>query len=83
MIKIRPSSCLRGSYWVFMAVLFVLSSCSIIVKQYPANRPFVFKTNINIKGNISNDTSEILQSKLKGQLDDSMRARSVSKLVEV
>ncbi len=81
MIKIRPSSCLRGSYWVFMAVMFVLSSCSIIVKQYPANRPFVFKTNINIKGNLSNDTSEILQSKLKGQLDDSMRARSVSKLV--
>lgn len=80
MIKNRPSSCQRCSYWVFMAGLLVLSSCGMIVKQYPTNRPFVYKTNINIKGNVSNDTAEMLISKLKGQLDDSMRARSVSKI---
>ncbi|MBK9661324.1 MAG: hypothetical protein IPO68_15730 [Chitinophagaceae bacterium] len=33
--------------------LLLIASCSTIVKSYPANKPFVFKTNINITGNIS------------------------------
>ena len=60
--------------------LLLAASCSTIVKSYPANKPFVYKTNINITGNITSDTAAEIASRLKGQLDDSMRARSVSKV---
>jgi len=62
-------------------LLFLAGSCSTIVKSYPANKPFVYKTNINITGNITSDTAEDMASRLKGQLDDSMRSRAVSKLL--
>jgi len=55
-------------------------SCSVIPKNYPRDKPFVFETKINVNGNFSNEEKEILESRLKGQLDDSIRARSVSKL---
>ncbi len=58
-----------------------LSSCFTIVKKYQAGKPFVYKTNININGNFSSDSTAILTSRLRAQLDDSMRARSVSKVV--
>ena len=57
-----------------------LSSCFTIVKKYQAGKPFVYKTNININGNFSSDSTAMLSSRLRGQLDDSMRARSVSKI---
>ncbi len=60
--------------------LFFVASCTI-VKNYPVNKPFVYKTNINITGNITSDTAADIASRLKGQLDDSMRARSVSKVI--
>ncbi len=62
---------------LFVPLLF---SCAVIVKNYPKEKPFVYQTNINLIGNFSNDTAELLVSRLKGQLDDSMKARSVSKL---
>ncbi|HEX4877816.1 MAG TPA: BamA/TamA family outer membrane protein [Chitinophagaceae bacterium] len=63
------------------AVLFFLfaSSCTI-VKNYPQGQPFVYRTNINVIGNFTNQERETLASRLKGQLDDSMRSRSVSKV---
>ncbi len=60
--------------------LLVAASCTI-VKNYPPNQPFVYKTNINITGNIASDTADLIASRLKGQLDDSLRARSVSKVL--
>ncbi len=64
-----------------LSVIFFLSpSCNVIPKNYPKDKPFVFETNITVNGNFTNDEKEILGSRLKGQLDDSMRARSVSKL---
>lgn len=63
-----------------LAVLLA-TSCSTIVKGYPANKPFVYQTNINITGNITSDTAAEMVSRLKGQLDDSMKARSVSKIL--
>jgi len=65
-----------------IAGLFIpaIFSCAVIVKKYPAGKPFVYQTNIHIIGNYSNDTAEQLVSRLKGQLDDSMKSRSVSKL---
>jgi len=63
----------------FGIILAFFSSCTII-KKYQANKPFVYKTNINVIGNFTNVEKETLVSRLKGQLDDSMRARSVSKV---
>jgi len=60
--------------------LLLAASCSTIVKSYPANTPFVYQTNINITGNITSDTAAEIASRLKAQLDDSMKARSVSKV---
>ena len=62
-------------------VMLLVTSCSTIVKSYPANKPFVYQTNINITGNITSDTAADMVSKLKGQLDDSMKARAVSKIL--
>ena len=52
-----------------------LSSCFTIVKNYQPGKPFIYKTNINIKGNFSNDSITMLSSRLKGQLDDSMKVK--------
>ncbi|MBC7873159.1 MAG: BamA/TamA family outer membrane protein [Ferruginibacter sp.] len=61
--------------------MLLATSCATIVKNYPSRQPFVYKTNINITGNITSDTAAMIASRLKGQLDDSMRARSVSKVL--
>ena len=65
-----------GGSWLLLA-----ASCATIVKNYPARTPFVYKTNINITGNIASDTAALIESRLEDQLDDSMKARSQSKLL--
>lgn len=62
---------------------FLLISCSLAVKvkDYPARKPFVYKTQIQVNGPLSSEEKEDLASKLKNQLDDSLRARSVSKVL--
>jgi outer membrane protein insertion porin family len=60
----------------------ILSSASCTtVKHYQPGKPFVYKTNINLTGNISKAEKDALTSRLKDQLDDSMKARSVSKVL--
>ncbi|MFN8290949.1 MAG: BamA/TamA family outer membrane protein [Chitinophagaceae bacterium] len=65
-------------YCTGLVILF-LSSCTI-VKNYPANKPFVYKTNITVNGDFSNEDRAKLVARLKTQLDDSMKSRSVSKI---
>ena len=62
------------------SIILLISSCTI-VKNYPAGKPFVYKTNINVQGDFTNEEKETLSSRLKVQLDDSMRSRSVSKIL--
>lgn len=82
MIYGRPFFTSKLQYLIAgITCLVLLHSCATIVKDYPANRPFVYQTNINITGNIASDTAEEMISRLKGQLDDSMRSRSVSKVL--
>ncbi|MEI2738347.1 MAG: hypothetical protein V9F01_06140 [Chitinophagaceae bacterium] len=64
-----------GGLW-----LLLIASCTT-VRNYPPNKPFVYKTNINITGNITSDTAAEIASRLKGQLDDSIRVRSVSRIL--
>ncbi len=66
---------------IAIIIMVLASSCATIVKNYPKGKPFVYETNITVNGNFSNEERETLESRLKGQLDDSMRSRSVSKLL--
>lgn len=62
-------------------VIFV-SSCNVIyVKNYPRNKAFVYKTNITVKGGLSKDSAEFIRSKLQNQVDDSLKVRTVRKLI--
>ncbi len=61
-------------------LLFGFSSC-VIVKKYQPDKPFVYKTNINLIGNFSNEEKEALEGGLYGQLDDSMQIGKVDKIL--
>src|SRR5258706_9925504 len=62
--------------WLMVSAI----SCTI-VKKYQPNKPFVYETNIKLIGNFSNAEKVNLTAGLKGQLDDSVRARKVDKLL--
>ena len=79
---IGKQSLLQHIIKAFIAGVLVLISFScVIVKDYPRNTPFVYETKINLHGNISNIDREELETRLYGQLDDSMRSRTVSKVI--
>lgn len=61
-------------------IIVLLASCTI-VKNYPAGKPFVYETNIKLKGNFSNEERDNLISGLSDQLDDSMQSRKLDKLL--
>ena len=61
-------------------ISFLLYGCGTIPRNYPIGKPFVFKTTIKVDGSVPKEQRELLQTRLKGQLDDSLRSRTVSKL---
>ncbi|OYW19746.1 MAG: hypothetical protein B7Z54_03030, partial [Sphingobacteriales bacterium 12-47-4] len=63
-----------------MAVVLV-SSCGVVPKGYPPNKPFVYETNIQLQGDFSKDERKSLSSRLRNQLDDSIRIRTVGQLI--
>lgn len=65
---------------VAVSIIVALASCTI-VKKYQPGKPFVYKTNINLIGNFSNEEKEVLISGLEDQLDDSMQVRKLDKLL--
>ena len=75
-VRIRPAAIIAA-----LSVL-ILFSCKapVFVKKYQPGKPFVYQTNIKVNGNFSNEERERLASRLKSQLDDSMRSRAVSKV---
>jgi outer membrane protein assembly factor BamA len=79
--RISPSSTLCNSL-IAVLVIFGAASCSTIyVKNYPVKKPFVYKTNISLNNNLPKDSSDLIKSKLQNQLDDSLKARTVRKLM--
>ncbi|MEO6612895.1 MAG: BamA/TamA family outer membrane protein [Chitinophagaceae bacterium] len=62
-------------------IIFTLSSCGVVPKNYPVKRPFVFKYNVDVVGNIPDSEKTELESRLPNQLDDSIRVRTVRKLL--
>src|SRR5690242_14245561 len=79
----RPFSRSSISNFIIAGLLLITGvSCNIVyVKNYPQKKPFVFETKINLTGNIPRDSNELLQSRLKNQLDDSLKVRTVRKLI--
>jgi len=70
--------------WIVLLAGFLAaacSSCGVIPKDYQPNRPFVYEYNINLHGNFSRDEESELESRLENQLDDSIRVRTVRKLI--
>jgi outer membrane protein insertion porin family len=65
-----------------MAVGFILffASCSVVPKNYPKNKAFVYEYKIKLEGNFSGAEKTELESKLANQLDDSIHVRSARKL---
>jgi hypothetical protein len=66
--------------FVTVSLIVAFASCTI-VKNYQPGKPFVYKTNINLIGNFSNDQKSALVSGLQDQLDDSMQVRKLDKLL--
>lgn len=65
---------------ITVLILIFYTACSVVPRNYPANEPFVYKTNILLEGNFSKEEKMNLLSELKNQLDDSIKTRTVYKL---
>src|SRR6476660_202437 len=66
---------------LFLIVAITSCKVPIFVKKYPVQKPFVYETNINLIGSFSSEEKSSLVSGLKAQLNDSMRARKLDKLL--
>ena len=64
-----------------ISILLFVVSCAVVPKDYPPNKPFVFKTNINIEGKFKRDEKNDILSRLETQMDDSIRVRTVQKFI--
>lgn len=63
------------------SIIFFLVSCGVVPKNYPRNKPFVYEYNINVEGNFTKEEKASLQSRLRNQLDDSIRVRTAHKFI--
>ncbi len=59
---------------LLLSLLF--SSCAItFIRKAPKDKPFVYKTNIRVEGNVPGNEKRELEIRLNNQLDDSLRSR--------
>ena len=61
-----------------LMVIFLVSCVAPKKNQYPAYKPFVFRTNIKLDGDMRYAEKQDLISKLENQLDDSLKVRTVT-----
>jgi len=73
---------LRHTAVLIGMVGFILGSCTVIPKDYPSKKPFVYETNIRLEGNFSKEQRINLESKLGNQLDDSIKVQTVRKFFQ-
>jgi outer membrane protein insertion porin family len=64
-----------------VAFSFLFASCSVIVRKYPAAKPFVYKTDVQVEGKFTTDERKQLKAQLEQQLHDSLKPRTVQKWV--
>jgi outer membrane protein assembly factor BamA len=55
----------------------MLFSCTV-PRHFQAGKPFVFQTNIDVKGNLKVNEKQDMEARLYNQLDDSLKVRVVS-----
>jgi outer membrane protein insertion porin family len=75
MLLRQPQSLL---YLFLLSVITIMATGCYTVKKYPPHQPFVFKTDINIQGNLPAEEKANLESRLENQLDDSLRLKVVT-----
>ena len=80
MLEAKPPNSLTASIAVAV-VIILLASCKVVPKNYPKDKPFVFETNIKLEGNFTKEEKAALTTQLRNQLDDSLRAKTVYKLI--
>ena len=80
MLEDKPQSSLTASIAVAV-IIFFLVSCSVVPKDYPIDKAFVWKTNIKIEGDFSKEQKGTLESQLRAQLHDSMNAKTTYKFI--
>lgn len=62
---------------LFLVIVAGAVSCTV-PKKFQADKPFVFKTNIEVEGNFKVSERQDLETRLTNQLDDSLKSRIVS-----
>jgi outer membrane protein insertion porin family len=77
MLLARQVTVFRLVRWITYCafVVALITSCTI-PQKYQAGKPFVYKTNINISGNVPDKLQ--LEERLQNQLDDSLKTRIIS-----
>lgn len=71
------------SFIIFLAAFSILCYSCTTLKNYPANKPFVYQTNINLPDNFTKAEKKQLADGLQQQLHDSIKVRSVRKLIGI
>jgi len=64
-------------YRTLPVIMLIAVSCTV-PRKYQADKPFVFKTNIEVLGNIKTSERQDLETRLPNQLDDSLKTRIIS-----
>jgi hypothetical protein len=67
----------KNNFLLTVFAIMLLASCTV-VKNYPKDKPFVFKNKINLTGDISKDEKKRLQTELYNYWDDSLKVNSIS-----
>ena len=73
----QPKKPANISLFSICMALILFASCTV-VKQYPTNKPFVFKNSINVDGNISKDEKKRLELNLQNYWADSLKVKMVT-----
>lgn len=71
--KINPRN------FFIVLVIFFFASCTV-VKDYPANTPFIFKNKVTLVGDVSKDEQRRLEAELYNYFDDSLKPQRVSQV---
>lgn len=74
----RQFTLFTPSRWICFCLLGMVLTQSCVV-DYPRNKPFVFKTKIEVAGNV--DDKIALKERLEDQLDDSLKTRVVTSFI--
>lgn len=69
----------KTTYFLPLLLLLVLLSACTVVKNFPVNRPFIYQTNVHVRGELNDGPRKELELQLADQLHDSVRVRSVAK----